>query len=79
MTHLLAEQFRDFSITMAKRIYCDSRSKVKIAPVLNIPQVATFTLYHHGRWSDVGCNHVRQMIIDNSSGLRVSGRVMIGK
>ena len=77
--HLLADQLRHFGVTVAESIHGDAGREVEISPIFNVPQITTLAFHHHGRWTDVSCNHVGHMITNNGGGLRIGRWVMIGK
>ena len=64
ISYLFPNDLRYTSIAVPQSINGDTRSKIKIFPVLNVPHVATLALLKH-RWrSHIGRDHVRELLVN---------------
>lgn len=64
MSYLLCNDLRYASIAVSQSIDSDTRGKVKIPPVLNVPHVASFSLFEHWWRANISWDHVRQLLVD---------------
>jgi hypothetical protein len=65
-TYLLTNHLCNAWIAMTKRVHCNASREVQVLPVLHIPHIASFTLLEHGWWTDIGRNHVWELLIDKA-------------
>lgn len=73
--YLLIQQLDHFRITVTERVDSDTRCKVEIPAVFNVPYIASFASFEHEWWADVGGDHVWCLILDEAAGLGICGEV----
>ena len=78
-THLLSNNPAKLLIAMAQRIDSNTRRKVQVLAVLQIPEVRALALDEDRRRARVGRHHVRDMLADHLAAGRVLGRVGVGE
>lgn len=78
MTHLLSNNLGKLLIAMTERVDGNTRRKVKVFAVLQVPEVRALALDEDGRRARVGGHHVRSGLADELAADGVLGRVGVG-
>lgn len=64
ISYLLSNDLRYASIAVSQSVDSDTRGKVKISPVLDVPHVTSFSLFEHWWRANISRDHVWQLLID---------------
>jgi hypothetical protein len=67
--YLFANDLSNARVAMPQRIDSNASCEVQVLPVLNIPHVASFSLFKHGRRAHVGRDHEWQLLVHKTGGL----------
>ena len=66
LLYLLSNCLRNTLVAVSQGIDSDSGRKIQVFSVLNIVEIASFTLFEHRGRAHVGRDHVRELLVDET-------------